>query len=234
MGTSHLNFVERAKEILRERGFREEEIHEEFWFKNYRVDVVGWSTEKKIAIECGFSSSRKREELKKFFDEVLYLPYEVVIHPKSPEVESLESSNLSSIDRYTGLKLLLMKDNDILFEIPLCMEDWPKDSLKNELTSFETELDQFKKLFDALSHKTRLRMMTHLFEDNNLTLSFADFMRDLDLNPKIVWESTRKLREGGLLTKSPNGKYRCSDPAAAEFLMISLALRRLLKVMEEL
>ena len=234
MGISHLNLIKRAKEILRERGCREDEIHEEFWFKNYRVDVVGWSTEKKIAIECDFSSSRKREELKKFFDEVLYLPYEVVIHPKSPEVESLESSNLSSIDRYTGLKLLLMKDNDLLFEIPLCMEDWPKDRLKNELTSFETELDQFEKLFDALSHETRLRMMKRIFENEDLTLGFADFVRDLDLNPKLVWEGTRKLRESGLLTKSPDGKYRCSDPAVAEFLMLSLALRRLLKAMEEL
>jgi Mn-dependent DtxR family transcriptional regulator len=77
-------------------------------------------------------------------------------------------------------------------------------------------------------------MMTRLFEDNDLTLGFADFMRDLDLNPKIVWEGTRKLREGGLLTKSPDGKYRCSDPAVAEFLMLSLALRLLLKAMDEL
>jgi len=234
MRKKHLNLVERAKEILRERRFREEEIHEEFWFKNYRIDVVGWSTEKKIAIECGFSSSRKREELKKFFDEVLYLPYEIVMPLKSPEGESLEPSNLSSIGRYTGLKLSLMKDSDVLFEIPLCMEDWPKDRLKNELTSFETEFDQFEKLFDALSHGTRLRMMKRVFEDNDLTLGFADFVRDLNLNPKLVWEGTRKLREGGLLTKSPDGKYRCSDPAVAEFLMLSLALRRLLKAMEEL
>jgi len=132
------------------------------------------------------------------------------------------------------LKLQLLKDSKVVFEMPLSMDDWPRERLENELDSFERELDKFTRLFDALSHETRLRMMTHLFEDNNLTLSFADFMRDLDLNPKIVWEGTRKLREGGLLTKSPDGKYRCSDPAVAEFLMLSLALRRLLKAMEEL
>lgn len=132
------------------------------------------------------------------------------------------------------LKLQLLKDNKVIFEIPLTIEEWPRRRLENELASFEQEHERFAKLFDALSHETRLRMMTHLFEDNNLTLSFADFMRDLDLNPKIVWESTRKLREGGLLTKSPDGKYRCSDPAVAEFLMLSLALRRLFKAMEEL
>jgi len=132
------------------------------------------------------------------------------------------------------LKLQLLKDNKIIYEMPLTMEEWPRHRLENELSSFEQEHERFARLFDALSHETRLRMMTRLFEDNNLTLSFAEFMRDLDLNPKIVWESTRKLREGGLLTKSPDGKYRCSDPAVAEFLMLSLALRRLLKAMEEL
>jgi len=132
------------------------------------------------------------------------------------------------------LKLQLLKDNKVIYEMPLTMEEWPRHRLENELTSFEQEHERFARLFDALSHETRLRMMTRLFEDNNLTLSFAEFMRDLDLNPKIVWESTRKLREGGLLTKSPDGKYRCSDPAVAEFLMLSLALRRLLKAMEEL
>jgi len=132
------------------------------------------------------------------------------------------------------LKIQLLKDNKIVFEMPLSMEEWPKDRLENELDSFERELSRFTRLFDALSHETRLKMMTRLFEEDNQTLSFADFMRDLNLNPKIVWESTRKLRSSGLLTKSRNGKYRCSDPAVAEFLMLSLALRRLHKAMEEL
>ena len=132
------------------------------------------------------------------------------------------------------LKLQLLKDNKVVFEMPLSMDEWPRDRLENELDSFEQELSRFTRIFDALSHQTRLKMMKRLFEDNDLTLGFADFMRDLDLNPKIVWEATRKLREGGLLIKSPDGKYRCSDPAAAEFLMLSLALRRLLKAMEEL
>jgi len=132
------------------------------------------------------------------------------------------------------LKLQLLKDNKVVFEMPLSMGEWPRDRLESELDSFEQELGRFTRLFDALSHETRFRMMKRLFENDDLTLGFADFMKDLDLNPKIVWEGTRKLREGGLLTKSSDGKYRCSDPAVAEFLMLSLALRRLLKAMEEL
>ncbi len=116
------------------------------------------------------------------------------------------------------LRLLLARNDEILFEIPLSMEGWPKELLEDELESFEREVDQFSKLFQALAHQNRLRMMKRLFEDEDLTLGFADFMKDLALNPKIVWESTKKLREGGLLVKSDDGKYRFSELGQAEFL----------------
>jgi Mn-dependent DtxR family transcriptional regulator len=114
------------------------------------------------------------------------------------------------------------------------MEDWPRESLAQELACFEREFDQFSRLFHALSHQTRLRMMKRLFEEEDLTLGFVDFIRDLGLNPKIVWEGTKKLREGGLLVKSDDGKYQCSEFGQAEFLMVSLALRRLLQVLKQL
>jgi len=132
------------------------------------------------------------------------------------------------------LKLQLTKDGEVIFELPLSMEDWTKHRLTNELTSAEREFDRFSKLFDALSHQTRLKMMKRLLEDEDLTLGFGEFMRDLRLNPKTVWESTKKLQEGGLLVKSKDGRYRCSEPGVAEFLMLSLALRRLFKAVEEL
>ncbi len=132
------------------------------------------------------------------------------------------------------LKLQLKKDGEVVFEIPLSMEDWTKRRLTEELTSFEREFDRFSKLFDALSHENRLRMMKRLLEDDDLTLGFGEFMRDLGLNPKTVWESTKKLQESGLVIRSKDGKYKCSEPGAAEFLMLSLALRRLFEAVEEL
>ena len=131
------------------------------------------------------------------------------------------------------LRLLLVGDSKVLFEIPLSMSDWPKERLENELTSFEEEFDKFSRLFDALSHETRLRMMKRLFEEEDRKIGFGDFMKDLDLNPKIVWESTKKLRDSGLLVKAKDGKYRCSELGEAQFLMLSLALRRLLQAMRE-
>jgi DNA-binding transcriptional ArsR family regulator len=132
------------------------------------------------------------------------------------------------------LKIQLVQDNKILFEIPLTIEHWARDRLENELTNFENEFDRFSKLFHALAHQSRLRMMTRLFEEDDQTLAFSDFMKDLSLNPKIVWENTKKLREGGLLTKSKDGKYRIPTHGQAEFLMLSLALRRLLQTLREL
>jgi DNA-binding transcriptional ArsR family regulator len=126
-----------------------------------------------------------------------------------------------------------VKDGKVLFEVPLSMNDWPKERLENELTSFEEEFDKFSRLFDALSNETRLRMMKRLFEEEDRNIGFGDFMKDLDLNPKIVWESTKKLRASGFLVKSEDGKYRCSELGEAQFLMLSLALRRLLQAMQE-
>jgi len=131
------------------------------------------------------------------------------------------------------LRLLLVGNGKVLFEVPLSIEDWPKERLENELVSFEEEFDKFSRIFDALSHETRLRMMKRLFEDENRKIGFGDFMKDLDLNPKIVWEGTKKLRDSGLLVKSEDGKYRCSELGEAQFLMLSLALRRLLQTMRE-
>jgi len=132
------------------------------------------------------------------------------------------------------LKLQLVRDGEVLFEIPLSPTDWPKEQLKNELEALGDDFQKFSKIFDALSHETRLRMMKRLMEQEDRTMNFADFMRDLNLNPKIVWENTRKLREGGLLEKVDRGIYRCSDFGQRRFILISFAFRRLIETLEEM
>jgi len=132
------------------------------------------------------------------------------------------------------LKLQLVRNGEVLFEIPLSPSDWPKAQLDNELEALEGDFQKFSKIFDALSHETRLRMMKRLMEEEDQTVNFADFMRDLNLNSKIVWENTRKLREGGLLEKVDRGRYRCSDVGQRGFMLISCAFRRLIEALEEL
>ncbi|MDH5448004.1 MAG: hypothetical protein OEX01_03250 [Candidatus Bathyarchaeota archaeon] len=133
-----------------------------------------------------------------------------------------------------SLKLLLVKNNKVLMELPLSAEAWPRDLLDRELTSFEEEFERFTKLFDALSHVTRLRMVKRLFEEDDYTLGFTDFIKELELNPKIVWQNTKKLCEGGLLEKDENGKYSFSETGKAEFLMLSFVLRHLREVVESI
>jgi predicted transcriptional regulator len=132
------------------------------------------------------------------------------------------------------LKLQLVRNGDILFEVPLSPNDWPKERLENELNAFETDFQKFSKIFNALSNQTRLMMMKLLLEERDRAIHFADFMRTLNLNPKLVWENAKKLREGGLLIKTGRGRYRCSEFGETGFLMMSLALRRLIAVLNEL
>jgi DNA-binding HxlR family transcriptional regulator len=132
------------------------------------------------------------------------------------------------------LKLQLIQDGKILFEMPLSIADWSREELESEFQATEGEFAKFSKLFDALSHETRLRMMRHLMEDESRTMSFADFMRDLDLNPKTVWENSKKLEESGLLKKTGRGKYSCSDFGQTTFIMMSLALHRFLQSLPQM
>ncbi|MFQ5759233.1 MAG: winged helix-turn-helix domain-containing protein [Candidatus Bathyarchaeia archaeon] len=132
------------------------------------------------------------------------------------------------------LTLRLVRDGEVLFEIPLSPADWSREQLENELEAFEADCQRFSKIFDALSHETRLRMMKRLMEEDDRTVNFADFMRDLNLNPKIVWENAKKLREGGLLEKVDRGRYRCSEVGQTGFILVSLVLRHLMETLEEM
>jgi DNA-binding HxlR family transcriptional regulator len=131
------------------------------------------------------------------------------------------------------LRLQLVRDGETLFEVPLSPEDWAKKDLEEELKETEENFERFSNIFDVLSHETRLRMMMRLVGADDRTLSFADFMQDLDLNPKIVWENSRKLEKDGLLEKIGRGKYVCSE-FGETCMMISLALRRLIESLEEM
>lgn len=121
----------------------------------------------------------------------------------------------------------------MLFEMPLSPEDWPRDKLEDEFKTMEEDFQRFSKIFAALSHETRLRMMRRLVAEKSRTMSFADFMRDLNLNPKLVWENSKKLEESGLLEKRERGKYSVSEMGQSTFIMMSLALRRLIESLEE-
>ena len=132
------------------------------------------------------------------------------------------------------LKLQLVRDGKIILEVPLSPMDWPKDQIEAEFSQFEDDYERLSNMFSALANQTRLRMMKRLVENEDSTMNFADFMKELDLNPKTVWENSRKLSDGGFLTKTGRGTYQCSEFGQSAFLTLSLVLRRLLESMEEM
>ena len=122
----------------------------------------------------------------------------------------------------------------MLFEIPLSSADWPRGKLEDEFASMEDEFQRLSKIFTALSNETRLLMMRQLMEKEDHIVNFTDFMRVLDLNPKLVIDNARKLSESGLVEKIGRGRYRCSEFGEPSFMMMSLALRHLMKILDEL
>jgi len=133
-----------------------------------------------------------------------------------------------------SLKLQLVRDKKVILEIPLSPMDWPKEKLETEFEAFEDDFQKFASMFDALSNQTRLRMMRRMLQEEDGTMSFAGFMHDLDLNPKTVWENSRKLSDGGFLKKTGRGTFHCSEFGQSAFMTLSLALRRLLESLEEM
>ena len=132
-----------------------------------------------------------------------------------------------------NLKLQLVRDGEIVFEIPLSPPKEEIEELTGELDAFEEHIQRISEIFTALSSRTRLMMMKRIMQEGGRTINFTDFMRDLELNPKLVWENTKKLREGGLVEKIGRGRYRCSEFGKSSFITIGFTLRRLIEELED-
>lgn len=129
------------------------------------------------------------------------------------------------------LKLMLVDDDKVIWEIPLHTSHWKHRDLSREFHAFEREIEHFGRLFNTLSNVGRIRMMRRIFESQN-SLTFTELMNMLDMNPKIVSDHTKRLRMTGLIEKDHEGRYRSTSRGEAEFLMMSIALRRMIEAFE--
>jgi DNA-binding transcriptional ArsR family regulator len=129
--------------------------------------------------------------------------------------------------------LQLVRNGDVVFELPLSPEDWLRKEAESEFRVVSEDFERFSRIFDALSNETRLEMMRMMLGEED-GLSFGDFMNGLNLNPKIVWENSKKLIEGGLVEKTGRGQYSCSEFGEKAFIMMSMALRRLIDSLEKI
>jgi len=132
------------------------------------------------------------------------------------------------------LKLMLVEDGRVLWEMPLQARQWNRDTLKREFDEMDDEMERFEDLFNALANEGRMRMMRALFRDMERPKAFTELMNELDMNPKIVSDSTKRLRRTGFIEKDDEGKYRPTRTGEAQFLMMSVALRRMLDFLNEI
>lgn len=223
---SNQDLKKEAKAILQKKGFKNNEIYEKFWIKNHQIDIVGWTPTYKVAIELKPCNSDKKLDLKKFFDEIICLSTPTT-RPTPPKPKRKLPRPLAN------MKLVLTQKGRIVFEVPLSRQEWQRDILKDEMANVEEDFQHFSRLYSALSHRNRLMMMKLLMEEKNMTKGFAEFSRDLDLNPKLVWENTKKLGQCGLLKRNGNGRYRCSEFGEASF-MVSLVLKHIREIFESM
>lgn len=132
------------------------------------------------------------------------------------------------------LKLMLVEDGKTLWEIPLQARNWDNTSLRHEFKEMEGEIERFERLFNTLANEGRIRMMRTLFMGHEKSMGFTELMNQLRMNPKIVSESTKRLRQTGFIEKDDNGRYRPTRSGEAQFLMMSVAMRRMLEILDEL
>ena len=126
------------------------------------------------------------------------------------------------------LKLQLVNDREIIWEIPLSISEWVKEDLETEIDGIERELDSFSNIFEALKNQNRMRMLCSLIEDKNHTLNFTDFIEKFSMNPKLVRENVLKLYYVGLVDKPGRGEYRLTKKGQYCFMMINLTLKKIL------
>ena len=129
---------------------------------------------------------------------------------------------------------MLVEDGKTLWEIPLQVRHWNMTSLRHEFNEIENEMKRFEGLFNALANKGRMRMMQTFFKHFDRSMAFTELMNELEMNPKIVSDSTKRLRRIGLIEKDNDGKYRPTRRGEAQFLMMSVAMRRMLEILDEI
>ena len=132
------------------------------------------------------------------------------------------------------LKLMLVEDEKVLWEIPLNARQWDRRSLSREFDEMESEMARFESLFNALANRGRMRMMRSFFRTTDRSMGFTELMNELGMNPKIVSDSTKRLRRSGFIEKDDAGRYRTTRNGEAQFLMMSVAMRRMLEILDQL
>ncbi|MEM3886697.1 MAG: winged helix-turn-helix domain-containing protein [Candidatus Methanomethylicia archaeon] len=125
------------------------------------------------------------------------------------------------------LKIQIVKDGEVIWEAPLTPTTIEIDHLRKKCR-------EITRIFEALSNETRIMMLMKMMDEYPKPISFTEIMKMLDANPKIIWENIRRLSSIGLLERNGKGGYRCSNHGRIIFTTLTLALTKLMELMEDL
>ncbi|MGQ9679578.1 MAG: hypothetical protein ACUVV4_02260 [Candidatus Bathyarchaeia archaeon] len=132
------------------------------------------------------------------------------------------------------MKLMLVEDGRILLEIPLSIDDWNIEELNMELSRLDDEMEKMSKIFDIYSNASRIKMMRAFFEASDRCKAFTELMHELDMNPKIVSDGTKKLQGVGIIEKNGRGRYKLTKKGETQFLLTSILLRKMENILKEM
>jgi predicted transcriptional regulator len=132
------------------------------------------------------------------------------------------------------LKLLLVKGEKVLAEVPLVVGDEEnREFLEKEIDELgKHEFKELSGIFDMLSNQDRLKMLSKMLTSEG-PVRFVDFMNDLELNQKLVSDYCRRMMESGLVTCRERGKYEASPQGSSSFMVAMVALKKILEVLED-
>ena len=132
------------------------------------------------------------------------------------------------------LKLQLVRDNKVIYEIPLEMSSWTRGRIEEELELVESQIERVSAIHEMLSSRTRIRMLNSIIQ--NMDVRFSDLMNQLDANQKIVNENLQRLRSRRMISRHETNPrevhYTASRLGVASLLMMT-ALHRVMDELKE-
>ncbi len=132
-----------------------------------------------------------------------------------------------------ALKLRLMRDDEVLLEIPLEQEDEAPRGLVDAFPDLQDEVNEVLGIHKVLANQTRSRLLFNVVK--GFDRRFSELMVELDANQKVLTESLQAMLGEGLLSKVEKNPrevhYRASQKGIAA-LMACFAMGRILREVE--
>jgi DNA-binding HxlR family transcriptional regulator len=131
-----------------------------------------------------------------------------------------------------SLKLQLVKGSRVIYEMPLDINNWTREEIRDELGLLEREIGKVRAIHEMFSNETRIRMLNSIIR--NMDVRFSELMDQLDVNQKIVNENLERLRDRHLVNRHEKNAREVHYTASKLGFGSFLAMAAIRRVMDEL